>query len=141
MFVRPQSLAQKEQRSKRGRNRVYYFYFFSIFEIQTLQSFLANVCRTFFDYQRTFFVHPQTLMFSDTPSKNAKYHSLGDTDVSKRHQIANQIECTYQEVPQIKKTFIFNPTIEPYETVFRFDYSDEEWEYVQCFLFKNIHST
>ena len=135
------SLAQKEQRSKRGRNRVYYFYFFSIFEIQTLQSFLANVCRTFFDYQRTFFVHPQTLMFSDTPSKNAKYHSLGDTDVSKRHQIANQIECTYQKVPQIKKTFIFNPTIEPYETVFRFDYSDEEWEYVQCFLFKNIHST
>ena len=81
-------------------------------------------------------------MFTYTLSKKTKCASLCDKNMLKGGKIAKQKQCAKPKVSRpLKKTIhsllIYNPDKEPYEfssdIQTRFDYSDEEWEYLLPF--------
>jgi hypothetical protein len=82
-------------------------------------------------------------MFTYTMFKNTKCAPLCDKNVIKGGKIAKQKQCTKSKVSESLKKIVHplllcNPDKEPYafssDIQTRFEYSDEEWEYVQCFL-------
>ena len=70
-----------------------------------------------------------------TPSKTHKTPSQ-DTIDPKRLKITKETECMRLKVSEMSVKY--NSSEEPYEYSLevssRFDYSDEEWEYVKCCL-------